>query len=326
MTVRKWITAALAAAGMLILIVDGQTALMGAASGVTLCLETVIPSLFPFLFLCSILTNTLWGGNYPWLQSVCKSFGIPEGAESLLISAVLGGYPAGAQAIGDAYREKRLERQYAEHLLMFCSNAGPAFLFGMVSFQFPDKKLVWALWVIQIYAAALTGMLHTTTGGAKASLPSRNATTSQILTQTVAAMGIICGWILLFRMITVFLNQWVFWLFPKPMQVLLSGILELTNGCCCLMQIQSVPLRFVGCSGLLSFGGVCVMMQTASVIGTLSFKYYLLGKLLQTGFSLGLSLLFLVQGWAVFLVAGTCILLFSSISKKRGSFSNLYGV
>lgn len=324
MTVRKWITAAFSAAGMLILIFDGQTALKAAASGVELCLKTVIPSLFPFLFLCALLTNALWGGSTRWLRWIGKHLGIPEGAESLLISAVLGGYPAGAQAIGEAYRENRLEKRQAEHLLTFCSNAGPAFLFGIVSSQFPDPKMVWALWVIQIYAAAMTGMLGTEAG--KATLSCQDTTISQIMTQTVKTMGIVCGWILFFRILTEFLNRWVFWLFPKALQVVFTGILELSNGCCSLTQIQEIPLRFLVCSGFLSFGGLCVTMQTASVIGKLSFRHYLLGKLVQTGFSLSLALLFLTHGWQSLLFLGACILFFPVLPKKRSRFPNLYGV
>ena len=43
-------------AGMLVLILDGKAALLGAQAGVELCLNTVIPSLFPFFVLSVLLT------------------------------------------------------------------------------------------------------------------------------------------------------------------------------------------------------------------------------------------------------------------------------
>lgn len=326
MSLRKILTAGLACAGMLVLILDGETALHSASAGIELCLRTVVPSLFPFLFLCSILTGNLWGSSFPGMKFLGKRLGIPEGAESLLITAILGGYPAGAQAIGECYRQGRLSKSDAQHLLTFCSNAGPAFLFGMVVLQFPDVKTIWALWTIQILSALLTGTLDRRESYDKGILSPKTTSVSQILTQTVKTMGIICGWILLFRIISGFLNRWFLWYFSEYIQVILTGLLELSNGCCALGEIQSVPLRFVVCSAFLSFGGLCVTMQTASVIGGLSLNPYLRGKLLQTAVSLVLAMLYLSWGWPLLAGTGAVLVLFPVRMKKRGGFPVSSGV
>ena len=44
-----------AGAAMLMLILDGRTALTGAAEGIDLCIRTVIPALFPFFVLSPLL-------------------------------------------------------------------------------------------------------------------------------------------------------------------------------------------------------------------------------------------------------------------------------
>ena len=54
---RKWIVSLAAAAGILVLILDSRTALAGAAQGLSLCLKTVIPSLFPFIFLSGTFSH-----------------------------------------------------------------------------------------------------------------------------------------------------------------------------------------------------------------------------------------------------------------------------
>ena len=46
---RKFGTMVLAGFGMLVLILDGKTALLGMRDGLEICLWTVIPALFPFL-------------------------------------------------------------------------------------------------------------------------------------------------------------------------------------------------------------------------------------------------------------------------------------
>ena len=48
-------------------------------------------------------------------------------------------------------------------------------------------------------------------------------------------------------------------------------------------------MRFLAASTLLSFGGICVLMQTRAVTGSLGIKSYLKGKLLQALISLILS-------------------------------------
>ena len=44
---KKILTGSLAALGILVLILDGKTAILGAGDAIELCLASVIPSLFP---------------------------------------------------------------------------------------------------------------------------------------------------------------------------------------------------------------------------------------------------------------------------------------
>lgn len=326
MNLRKRITALLACCGMLILILDGKTALSGASAGVALCFKTVIPSLFPFLFLSALLTNGLWGGQAFWMHSVGKKLGIPEGAESVLISAVLGGYPAGAQIVGSAYQGGTLSEADAKHLLSFCSNAGPAFLFGMTAAMFPDKETVWALWVIQLLSAALTAITGRHSPEHPAALPAADPSLSELLFRTIRVMATICGWVLLFQMVSTFLEKWILFLLPPEIQVLVTGLLELSSGCVCLNLVESIPLRFLICSICLSFGGLCVTMQTISVIGSLPALSYLTGKLRQTFFSLLLSALYLQLGWSILAVSCFFIWIFPFPAKKRSGFPSAQGV
>ena len=323
---RTLMTAATAAGAMAALILDGRTALEGAAAGVDLCIRTVIPSLFPFLFFCGILTNSLWGNDFPILRPVSKRLGIPDGADSLLIAAILGGYPAGAQVVGEAYTAGRLDKDTAEHLLTFCSNAGPAFLFGMTAMQFEEKSAPWALWSILLLSAYFAGITHKKPPVQRTSLPVRTVSVSGSLWSAVRTMGLICGWIVLFRILIFFLDRWVLQFLPAEAQVLTAGILELSNGCCMLTLITDPSIRFLICCILLTFGGLCVTMQTASVIGDLSLKPYLRGKLIQTVASMVLSLAYLAIGLPGLILPGLGMVIFPRTLKKRGRFPAVSGV
>ena len=287
-----------ASLGMLILILDGKTALEGARQGVELCLRTVIPSLFPFFLLSILLTGSFMGLRLSLLRPAGRLFSLPQGAESILISAFLGGYPVGAQCLAEASRAGQLERRDTERLLAFCNNAGPAFLFGMVASMFPRQWMAWALWGIHIVSAWMVSALLPG-GGNTARLDGKaSPSLSSAMVSAVTVMSQVCGWVVLFRVVIAFLHRWALWLLPTAAQVAVTGLLELSNGCCDLAAIEDVSLRFVVCSGILAFGGLCVTMQTISVTRGLSLKHYFLGKGLQTLFSLFLSAAVVWKLWA----------------------------
>lgn len=284
---RQLRTGLMAFIGMLVLILDSKTAVTGAGEGVSLCLRVVIPSLFPFFVLSVLLTSSLSGTAVAVLRPVGWLCGIPAGAEPLLLIGLLGGYPAGAQAVAQSYEAGRLSRRDAGRLLGFCSNAGPAFLFGMIGGKFSQPWAAWALWGIHILSALTVGILLPGRARRSAGAVGRGEMTlPEALGQAARILASVCGWVVLFRVVLAFLNRWFLWLLSVPGQVAVSGILELSNGCCELDRIPSDGLRFVICSGMLAFGGVCVAMQTVSVTGRLGMGRYLPGKLLQAGLSL----------------------------------------
>lgn len=269
------------AVAMVLLILDSKTASTAAQDGIRLCLNNVVPSLFPFFILSGLVMDALWGQNLQLLTVFGRIFHLPEGAETLLIPAFLGGYPVGAQSVAVAFRNHQIEKEEAHRLLAFCSNPGPAFIFGILSNCFDNPKIIWAVWGTQILSAILLSALYPRKQQ-KALIPSKEPRSiSQILTETIGIMAQICGWVILFRIIIAFEERWFFWLFPKEWQVILSGIMELTNGCCRLNLLNNPELKFMICCGMLSFGGICVSMQVSAIMGDLSFLCYLHGQLLQ---------------------------------------------
>ena len=83
---RRWLPALASAAGMLALILDSRTALSSATEGVALCIKTIIPSLFPFIFLSGTFSGSCSGHAPGFLGRLP---GIPRGMESLLIPTLL---------------------------------------------------------------------------------------------------------------------------------------------------------------------------------------------------------------------------------------------
>ncbi len=294
-----------AALGMLLLILDSKTALTAAGEGIELCIRTVIPSLFPFFMLSGILVSNLMGAKIPGLSWLGTLLGIPKGAESILITAFLGGYPVGAKAVRDAWANGQLDKDAAEHLLSFCNNAGPAFLFGMAAPMFSHAYTGWILWGIHIVSALGAGMVFRGATCSVSSLPYKGQTSlSNAMKSALSVTAQVCGWVVLFRIVNGFLGRWVLWLLPPAGQAAVAGFLELANGCASLGSIPTENLRLIICSAILAFGGVCVTMQTVTVSRGLSMKYYFLGKIVQTVYSILLSMMYLniLSPWMLLLL------------------------
>lgn len=280
----RWTISVIVISCMLLLIFDAKTAVAGAQKGIEISLYAVIPSLFPFIVLSCLISNRLLGRRIPLIRSISNLCGVPDGAESLLLLGLLGGYPVGAQIITEAYRSGQLDKTCARRMLGFCNNAGPAFLFGMVGPVFSKTSVIFVLWGIHILSALVTGML----------LPDRRHSIRKVQTvvpisladaldKSIKTIARICGWVILFRVLLTFCDRWLFHLFPLSVQVLLAGLCELSNGCAELMVIKNESTRFIISSSMLAAGGLCVGMQTVSVTKEVGPGMFFPGKIIQTG-------------------------------------------
>ena len=204
-----------------------------------------------------------------------------------MLTGLIGGYPIGARNVADTVSNGRISEADAQKLVILCNNAGPAFMFGVLGPMFPSLKWPLVLWITQIFAAILTGKVLKCNFQVAPSEPYRKESNFVTIVQSsLRTMANICGWIVIFRMILEFLNRWVLWLLPQHLRILLTGLIELSNGCILLTEMDNVQHRLLFASIMTTFGGFCVLMQTKSVFPTLSLKEYLLGKMLQCGISL----------------------------------------
>ena len=111
-----------------------------------------------------------------------------------------------------------------------------------------------------------------------------------LLKRSLSVIAQICGWVILFRMLITFIDEWFGFIIPISVQPLLYGLLEITNGCLSLHLIPDSGIRFIICSVMLAMGGFCVTMQTASIISqNLKLSHYCFGKLMQAAISAALS-------------------------------------
>lgn len=266
-----------AAAALAALLFQPELARQSVQSGLRLCAEVLIPSLFPFLVLSELCIRL--GVLEPLENRLARlmqpCFGVGAGAAGAFIMGLLGGFPSGARAVVCEMESGRLTREEARRAVCFCNNCGPGFLFGFVAVSvFHSVLCGLVLYLIQILSAVCVGMLlkkePAASGGDRARAKAPPAF-SEAFTQSVKSAGLsmlyISAFVSFFSLLSAFSLRFLPDDLPQSLSVFIKGVLELSGGVSALSQI-GLPFRakFLLCSFFAGFGGLCVLAQSAAIL------------------------------------------------------------
>ena len=280
---------------LLILILDSKSTISGMNQGIELCLKALIPALFPYMIITSSCSYLMLGQHTRIIHTLLHPCKLPTGTEIIFLLGLLGGYPVGAKLISDAHDSQLILKKDMQRMLMFCSNAGPSFIFGIIGSMFSQPLIPWIIWEIHILSAYFVGIFTAKSSKVPSvTMPKTDFQFSKAITSAIKSMGNICAWVVLFRVLLTFFDKWFLRLLPTPIRVMFSGLLEMSNGCLQLAEIGNTNLRFIISLLIITFGGFCITMQTASFIPSGTIKYYFRGKLYQCIIALVLAIPFLV--------------------------------
>ncbi|MEA5142748.1 MAG: sporulation protein [Oscillibacter sp.] len=292
---KNWLLGLFLLAAMGCLLVESGAAAEAVRAGITLCVQSVIPALFPFFVLTSLFISLGFADELGRLlrRPARRLFHCGGAGGTAFLLGIVGGYPVGGRTVGQLYEQGFCQKQEAERLLACCNNSGPAFILGIAGGAlFHSSRLGAWLYVIHVFSAVLTGLLlrpwHAPPGkqsarAASAAPPRFSQALIGAVQSGFSSILNVCGFVIFFLVVLTFFTR-----LTGLHQGAVLGLLELTNG---ILLLPPTPLGFCAASGLLAFGGLSVHCQTAAVLGGtgLSLRYYWLGKLLQTALSLLLS-------------------------------------
>lgn len=134
-----------------------------------MCINSVIPSLFPFAVMAKTLVLILdIKKEGIFIKTVKNIFNISKnGAIAFILGAVCG-YPIGAKTVAELYKNKRITKSEAKRLMCFVNNAGPAFTIATVGgiFLLSIKAGV-IIYLSHIISSIIIGALISRTDKAK---------------------------------------------------------------------------------------------------------------------------------------------------------------
>jgi hypothetical protein len=243
---------ALGAVGV-ILAADSAGIAAAVSQTISLCLNTVIPSLFAFLA----------------LSSFAVSSGLVKSDKAIFLMSLVGGYPVGAKLLSERSDTKR-----AASMLMYCYCGSPAFLLAI------GGRFGIYIWLSNALACVIFAIFANTAnmfnkkGKCDKKPPNRSRISSDVFIQSVASAGAavyrICLMMLVFAVLLRILE------FAGVMRLLPESayaFAEITN----VMRLNAHPALI---AMLTSLGGLCVIFQTAAIVGKrLNLRKFMLARI-----------------------------------------------
>lgn len=298
------------------LVAAPDQAITGAKDGLTLCFNVIVPSLFPFFVLSSLVVDL---GLAAYLGRALENlmrplFRVSGSCAAAVALGFIGGYPIGARTALQLYQQGLCSKTEAERLLAFCNNSGPAFILGVVGAGvFGDSRVGLLLYLTHALASLLVGLLFRFYGGSEKrhfqtaqskpiqALTVPTAFTSAV-TRSLQSTLNICAFVVFFSVVLQMLSAYgaftalarllsLCGFEPEWARRLVAGLLELSSGVSSLRGGTHLAGRVSMAAFMLGWAGLSVHCQVLSFLADsgLSVKTYLTGKLCHGLIAAGLT-------------------------------------
>lgn len=282
-------------------------------SALSLCLELILPSLFPFFVVSGLLNRLGLPGYMGKLLSPAaeRLFNVSGAGASAFFIGITGGYPMGASYIADMHEQGQISAEEASRLLAFCNNSGPAFIIGAVGAGvFRSAAAGLLLYFVHIAAAMLTGIilrpkakLGRSSNAAAPRAESLKTALPASVEQSVVSSLNVCGFVVCFTVLTGLLDAWgLFSVLSGLMasqfgvelsfaRAALKGILELGSAVGAMQGLTLAPMNLSLASAVLGWGGISVHLQTAAVLSDseINTAPHFAGRLISSAIGAALS-------------------------------------
>lgn len=286
----------------LLILRNSSAAIRYMGRGLTLCAQTVIPSLFPFMVISELLVSSGAGEALGRLFSrmMRRLFGLSGAGASAVFLGSLCGFPVGARTAVSLLDRNVISRKECQHLLTFVSNPSSAFLISAVGLSlFGSRRLGVILYCVVLGCGFLVGFLarflmgrgkepaehpHFPSGLRSDGIASLPTALAGAISSSTSAMLTVCAYVVFFSAVTGAL-EWIAegrGAVGSTGYLLLCGLLEMTGG---ISRAASLPGEWgvILTAAFAGWSGISVHCQVMTLCGGrgLSFRPYLLAKAAQ---------------------------------------------
>ena len=275
---------------LILFLKNGNAAAAWVSEGLRICAGRLIPSIFPFMVVSSLMVSSGAGSSMFKIlrRPVSAVFGLGGECCAPIMLGWICGFPVGARCAAELYLGGRINRGEYTRVLCVSSTPSPAFLIGAVG-EGMLKKPIWglALYVLCILSCVTVGVAMKRTGGGEASrektiaVQQKRVSFAEALTRAVtdSAQGMlyVCAFVVFF---SAFLGAaegaLSFLSLSDRTTALLFSFFEMTSGVSRLSTLPTVSFPLLAVAS--GWSGMSVHFQTAaiSVVKGKTFAAYLL--------------------------------------------------
>lgn len=268
-----------------LLLMNPAAAAQGFSDGLQLCIDTVLPALFPFFVISELLLHCPFREKY--LHPVAGFFGLNSGRAVLVVLlSWLGGYAVCAGMTASLSRSRAINARDTALIQLLGCCSSPGFVIGCVGgLLLHNLRLGVLLYVLQLAANLIAGIFCLPLLPKVSSVPHSLSDSSPVpsLSQAIGAAVqsslSIVGCIVFFRTISgVILLLLPHDTFTAP---LVNGFLEVSSGCAEFAALGG-KWALYGCCACLSLLGLSVWAQLSMLLqGTVSLRLLAVHRILH---------------------------------------------
>lgn len=283
---------------LILMLLHPEITVKGASNGLLLWYSSVVPALFPFMVLSSLIVAS---GSLSVLMAPVRLvlgplLGLSADGCYTLLSGLVCGFPMGAKTCADFLSRGQISLREGKFLMAVCNHASPMFLLGYVYPLFHGNLPLWKL-LAAVYGPALllalparllyrngapTGKKPKMQGIAEPqeipepNFPSPaksnpgNLSADEAILASVEVLCRIGGLLILFSIAVEFLR--CAGQLPAGLRLFLMGTMEMTTGIRTLAAALPFPYSAAAACASLTFGGLSGILQTKAALGALAQK------------------------------------------------------
>lgn len=251
------------------------------AEGIILWATAVLPSLFPFMVVCGILTGTGLAAKIssPFAR-VTRVVKLPPCAAVCFVMGATAGYPSGSRTVYEFCSAGYINTDGAKKLAGMCSACGPLFAIstvgaGMYGNAAAGFKLYGAHIAAVLILSVIFSLCGKRTGGYKPNVSLKGGALYESFYGAVSA-ALTAGAYIAFFYTAALMARDFYILYPLERLLCLftdsqtaasfcDGLVEMTGGCAALAKAGGeLALPLTGF--LITFGGGCILCQQAGYL------------------------------------------------------------
>lgn len=260
------------------------------------CAFSLIPSLFPFVVLSTFFGKLQCSKKTPLDFVLSKIYGLDPFLNFVCFLGLFFGFPSGACAITQSYKQNKCTKSDAEFAIAISNNCSFAFLINVVGVSvFASLKTGYMLFVSQTLSIITVCFIlrnlrrktscQTTQNNISKKILSTPSTIIQSLIysikESVFSMLYICAFTIFFGLVCKTVTTYFPWFSKGLTKSFICGALEITNGVLSCFDL-SFPLDVVMTSCVCSLAGLSVYFQIESICqeSGLSTRLFLVSRLI----------------------------------------------